>query len=267
VALQATPASGDSFSQWTGQGAGSYNGTSNPVTLTVGGPINETAEFAPSSGNLVPVTFTETGLPTGTLWNVSLNGQWETSSNATVGFRVANGSYGYAVESPIPVAPNVEYVAQPSSGTVHVAGGSVDVPVSFAPKAFVVVTASGTGTVTMAPAAADGWYLFGTRVEFNATAPFGSILVGWNGTGSGSYTGSANPVEVEVSGPIKEVAHFVVATPSKPPAGGNPTGGAGESWGALIVPAVLLGAILGTVLTMNVAVRVSRRVQRLRAGQ
>jgi hypothetical protein len=45
VSISATPASGYSFSSWTGSGTGSYTGSSNPSSITMGGPITETAAF------------------------------------------------------------------------------------------------------------------------------------------------------------------------------------------------------------------------------
>jgi len=45
VSISATPASGYSFSSWTGSGTGSYTGSTNPSSITMGGPITETAAF------------------------------------------------------------------------------------------------------------------------------------------------------------------------------------------------------------------------------
>ena len=45
VSISATPASGYSFTNWTGSGAGSYSGTNNPTSITMGGPITETGTF------------------------------------------------------------------------------------------------------------------------------------------------------------------------------------------------------------------------------
>jgi hypothetical protein len=45
VSISATPANGFSFSNWTGTGTGSYSGTNNPASITMGGPITETATF------------------------------------------------------------------------------------------------------------------------------------------------------------------------------------------------------------------------------
>jgi uncharacterized repeat protein (TIGR02543 family) len=45
VSISATPTSGYSFTNWTGSGTGSFSGTSNPASITMGGPITETASF------------------------------------------------------------------------------------------------------------------------------------------------------------------------------------------------------------------------------
>ena len=46
VTIEATPASGYTFSSWTGSGLGSYDGTSRTATVTMNGDITETANFA-----------------------------------------------------------------------------------------------------------------------------------------------------------------------------------------------------------------------------
>jgi subtilisin family serine protease len=45
VSISATPNNGYSFSNWTGSGNGSYSGTNNPASITMSGPITETATF------------------------------------------------------------------------------------------------------------------------------------------------------------------------------------------------------------------------------
>ena len=45
VSISATPATGYSFSNWTGNGAGSYSGTNNPASITMNGPVTEMATF------------------------------------------------------------------------------------------------------------------------------------------------------------------------------------------------------------------------------
>ena len=45
VSTTATPSSGYHFTNWTGNGTGSYSGTANPSSITMGTPISETATF------------------------------------------------------------------------------------------------------------------------------------------------------------------------------------------------------------------------------
>jgi hypothetical protein len=45
VSITAKPATGYSFTNWSGSGNGSYSGTNNPASITMGGPITETAAF------------------------------------------------------------------------------------------------------------------------------------------------------------------------------------------------------------------------------
>ena len=45
ISISATAADGYSFSNWTGSGTGSYSGPDNPASITMGGPITETATF------------------------------------------------------------------------------------------------------------------------------------------------------------------------------------------------------------------------------
>jgi uncharacterized repeat protein (TIGR02543 family) len=48
VSISATPATGYHFTGWTGSGTGSYSGTNNPASITMGSPITETASFTPN---------------------------------------------------------------------------------------------------------------------------------------------------------------------------------------------------------------------------
>ena len=45
VPINVTLAKGYTFGSWTGSGTGSYSGTTNPASITMGGPITEAATF------------------------------------------------------------------------------------------------------------------------------------------------------------------------------------------------------------------------------
>ena len=71
------------------------------------------------------VTFTETGLSSGTQWNVTLNNVSEISTTSVISFSMANGTYAYIIG-------NVTgFKATPSSGNVIVSGSSINKTISF----------------------------------------------------------------------------------------------------------------------------------------
>src|SRR6185312_11939796 len=45
ISISAAPSSGYNFTNWTGSGTGSFSGTTNPASITMGGPITEAATF------------------------------------------------------------------------------------------------------------------------------------------------------------------------------------------------------------------------------
>jgi List-Bact-rpt repeat protein len=47
VTIKARANPGFRFVNWTGSGTGSYTGTNNPASITMGGPITETGNFGP----------------------------------------------------------------------------------------------------------------------------------------------------------------------------------------------------------------------------
>src|SRR5205085_5310152 len=67
VQITANPNSGFSFNNWTGSGNGSFSGTSNPATVSMNGPITETASF---TSNPVTVQVTVQTSPAGRSFTV-----------------------------------------------------------------------------------------------------------------------------------------------------------------------------------------------------
>lgn len=72
-----------------------------------------------------PVSFTESGLPSGTNWSVTVNGTSSFSVGPAIRFSLVNGSYFYTV------APVPGFVSTPTSGDLSVNGTILTVPVSF----------------------------------------------------------------------------------------------------------------------------------------
>ncbi len=97
-------------------GSVTINGAPKAVSITF---------FRPSTGANYTVFFSENGLPLGTSWFVTLNGQTLSSTQRTITFNEANGSYGFTVGSVS------GYTVNPSSGSVKVNGAPVFQTITF----------------------------------------------------------------------------------------------------------------------------------------
>jgi hypothetical protein len=103
VSISATANAGFSFSNWTGSGTGSYSGPNNPASITMSGPITETATF---TQNTTPTpTPTATFTPTPTATPTSTSTPTPTSS-----------------PTPTPTATPTQAVLYVASGTGGIAG-------------------------------------------------------------------------------------------------------------------------------------------------
>jgi hypothetical protein len=110
------------------------------------------------------LTFLESGLPTGTEWNVTIRGARESSTSSTIGFLELNGTYGFQV------APVAGYRSVPTNSSVVVDGSAEVVSVTFTPltppgeRFLVTFSESGLPALT-------GWWvqIRGTRESSNGT--------------------------------------------------------------------------------------------------
>jgi len=85
-----------------------------------------------SNVSVFPVSFEETGLPSGTTWSVTLGGASNDSTTSTVGFVEPNGPYSFTV------APVTGYTANVTTGSVTVANAPVVVQILFSPANYTV---------------------------------------------------------------------------------------------------------------------------------
>ncbi len=211
--IAASPNPGYVFTSWTGicylLCSGAYSGTSPIAAVTMGGPIVEDATFTQKTYS---VNFAESGLAAGTAWSVTFNG---TSSGAqttsTISFTIANGTYAYSVPSPVAGTTGIQYLPTANAkGNTTVNGKPVTLPVPFAAQYYLTTrVAAGAGNVTPK----GGWYDPGSNVTLSATPATGYAFIGWTGEGNGSLQGTANPLTIQVNGPITENATFARTFP------------------------------------------------------
>jgi hypothetical protein len=71
------------------------------------------------------VSFIQSGLPSGTRWNVTFNGETKGATSDSIVFNVANGDYAFSVNPP------AGYEASPSSGSITVSFEDVNQQITF----------------------------------------------------------------------------------------------------------------------------------------
>ncbi len=80
---------------------------------------------------IYPITLTESGLPSGSVWSVFLGSSANTTFASLVTFAEPDGTYAFSVYGP------PRYSPAPFSGTVTVAGGPETEAIVFSPESFV----------------------------------------------------------------------------------------------------------------------------------
>ncbi len=213
-----------------------FDYTQNATNLPPGYPAVESSlrvggDFAPLRlGYLGPpavsVTFTESGLPAGTDWSVTLGGATRSSGTPTIVFSETAGSYAYSV------APLAGF-EPPANGSVSVAGAPVGVPIAFVPRSPptypVTFSESGLsagtswsvtlhGTTNRSSGPAIGFAEPSGTYGYSVGAPAGYARLA-----NGSVTVSAAPVAISL--------RFVAARPATYLVGFSETGlPTGSAW-------------------------------------
>lgn len=212
VTISATPSQGSTFSSWAGSGSGSYIGSSPSAMITINSSISEGASFATS------VTFTESGLPTGTSWGAILDGSTYSSTAAQMVITgVLAGSHPYSLPA-VSCGSGCQYSPTPSSGSVSVGNSPVTLSVAFTEQYYLTMNLVYQGLGACGGATpSSAWYQAGATVTIKASWATGCIFYGWTGSGSGSYTGKgtltgSNPyystTTITMNGPVSETATF-----------------------------------------------------------
>jgi hypothetical protein len=201
VSLTANPSTGYQFAGWVGTGSGSYTGNNNPASITMNGPVTETASFVPTCS--ITLASNPAGL------TVQLDG---TSYSAPQTLSVTcSSSHTIGTTTPQAGGTGTQYVWSSwsdngaiSHSVTAPASGSSTYTASFITQYYLTMNAGSGGTVSPASA----WYNSGQGVSISATPNTNYTFGGWSGGGTGSYSGSNNPASVTINGAITETASF-----------------------------------------------------------
>ncbi|MHB1439272.1 MAG: PEGA domain-containing protein [Cuniculiplasma sp.] len=133
------------------------------------------------------VTFTETGLPSGTSWSVIFNGSTQSSTTNTISFTAANGTYIYTI------GLISGYKVSINNGKITVKGASQNIPITFTLKSletngYIKGTVSpGSATVTI-----DGRLIQVTAGHFNISLLPGTYYLSFSARGYNSSVREVN---------------------------------------------------------------------------
>jgi hypothetical protein len=233
VTLGENPTYGYAFESWNGTGSGSYSGSATAPQVTVNGPIVESASFLPLPSARFNLTFVASGLPAGAWWTVDLNGIGYSADTASLNVtglyawtQALNvGHYNLTVPTSYANGNDLtRYVVPPTAYPPLIGtNGTLTPPVvlPFTTENLVTLSATGDGviesTYSNAPSGTSVWAAQGSQVTITATPYPGWTFSGWEGTGSGSYTGSAASQTLVANGPINEVAVFAPVAVAQTP--------------------------------------------------
>lgn len=195
-------------------------------------PSSGSVTVPPSSGYTVTVNinfltsysviFSESGLPSGTTWSVTLGGVEQTSSTSTITFSEPNGTYSYTIGA----VPG--YAATPLKGSVKVAGAAPSpISIAFSVRTYTVTfqesgLPSGTSwSVTLGGTQKTSTTSTITFTEPNATYDFtmGSVAGYAASPASGYVTVSGSNVTEAISFSVNTGSYTVTFTESGLPSG------------------------------------------------
>jgi parallel beta-helix repeat protein len=181
--------------------------TATAATFTVSGKAVTVSYAYTYSPTTYAVTFTETGLPSGASWTVTLAGAPQSATGPTITFTEPNGSFSYTVAVPS------GYSVNPASGQVTVSGGPVAT----------YVTASSTSAATSSTSVNNA-ELYGLLAGLAAAAVLAGL--GWalylRRKGGGGSTSTAPPPAWSPPPGSPGAPPSGATSPPPPPAAGGP---------------------------------------------
>ena len=136
-------------------------------------PITEIANFS----KLYAVTFTESGLSSGTNWSVTLAGLTKYSTSTTITFNEPNGTYTYTVSN------TSNYYTSSYSAIITVSGAAQSENIAYRHYSYI------TGTVTPSSAVItiNGNPVTVTNGNFNVTVTAGTYALAASSSGYTTY--------------------------------------------------------------------------------
>lgn len=153
------------------------------------------------------ITFTETGLPAGTSWTVTFNGQAYSSTTSTISFQTPAGTFNWSVTDPISGVIGVQYSASQAQGAMPVPTYT-SMSIVYTQQYQVALTV-GSGTGSTSPSGTV-WVNAGSGLTISATPGTNYAFSSWSASSSITLACSTcSSTTATVNGPGTITANFV----------------------------------------------------------
>ncbi|MHB1663091.1 MAG: protease pro-enzyme activation domain-containing protein [Thermoplasmataceae archaeon] len=145
--------------------------------------VNDITSSTPAPTSY-PVTFTESGLSSGTSWSVTFNGKTSSSTSTTVSFSAVNGTYSYTIGAVS------GYTSSPSSGSVTVNGASQGVSIAFSASSTPPPQTAATYSIVNATSSNIQLYTLPEAEEFTVskTVTANNVVLYLSGSGTVAFS-------------------------------------------------------------------------------
>jgi len=215
VAISEKPNIGYAFSGWSGFGNGNYTGPNQTAIIEMNSNITEYAKYVKLVKIFVNATYN--GIP------VYVNSALNTTTNGTI-YLMPNIKYTISFPEYVTFSNGTRYafkslqdncgisISPNSNSTTFVssyANYNCKFMANYTKQYYLTIYSNNTTMGTVTPS--GGWYNKGNTVEISATPLSGYAFSDWQGSGAGSYSGTNNPANVIIEGPISEEAFFTIA--------------------------------------------------------
>jgi len=219
-----------------------YSASPSSGSVTVNGAsVNQAITFTAVAPSAYTVTFTESGLPTGTSWSVTLNGLTRSSTSNSISFTgVLAGSYAWNASSTIAVGSGTRYVAQTSSGTIGVPTVS-SISLHYVEQYSVTVQPTAGGS---ASPSGTSWYDAGSTLSVTAIPTSGYKFAGWETNSSITFANSSSATTNAIVDSAGTIVASFKAVPSSSSTTTRPSRAIEYAAAAVVVAVVMLLAVL-----------------------
>ncbi|MEM5805035.1 MAG: hypothetical protein QW156_02575 [Candidatus Aenigmatarchaeota archaeon] len=179
-------------------------------SITVKGTRESKTRFATFTLTITSATYSATfcqsGIPSSVIWGVEVNNVLYTTSTSCLTISGLSGTVSYNYQSPVQGSQGIRYVC--TSGCSGSISSSTTRTAYYKTQYQLTMRVNPSNSGTTNPSVGSHWYDANSIVTISASPNPGYQFSSWSGSGTGSYSGSANPTTIQMNSPIIQTANF-----------------------------------------------------------